>query len=179
MRIHLCLLALLLIAGCTGTGKIEEAGNEDLVEVGDTATVNYIGKIEGKVFDTNIESTGKAAGLKDKAYAPLRFKVGAGHMIDGFDKGVVWMRKGETKELIIPPEEGYGPTDKELIKLFPIEEGMSMDVGGVVEFRLADQTVRGIVLGTNGTHMVVDFNHILAGKTLIFEVTVLDIEKAT
>ena len=176
MKTQFCLLAALLVLGCTGGGEEEKDAN--LVEVGDTISVNYIGRVGTEVFDTSIESAGKAAGLGDKPYAPLSFKVGAGHMIEGFDSGVVWMRKGETKEIIIPPEKAYGAPNPELLKVFPMRDDQPMEPGMSVEFSTQGQSIRGVVREINGTHMLVDFNHRLAGQTLTFEVTVVDIQKA-
>lgn len=65
---------------------------------GDTVVVNYIGKLEnGTVFDS---SEGKD---------PFSFVLGAGHVIKGWDEGVVGMKIGEIKQLTISPEKAYGP----------------------------------------------------------------------
>jgi len=82
-----------------------------MVVSGDTIWVWYKGTLEdGTLFDTNMEEVAKEYGAYDsrKPYFPLEFEVGAGQMIAWFDKGVVWMRMGETKTITILPEDAYG-----------------------------------------------------------------------
>lgn len=71
----------------------------ETVENGDNIEVNYIGTLEnGEEFDSSYTRN-----------QTLAFPVGAGQMIPGFDAGVVGMKLGEEKNLILPPEEAYGP----------------------------------------------------------------------
>ncbi|NQV88471.1 MAG: FKBP-type peptidyl-prolyl cis-trans isomerase [Parcubacteria group bacterium] len=68
---------------------------------GSVVTVNYTGKFaDGTVFDSS-ESHGQ----------PFQFLLGAGQVIKGWDQGVVGMKIGEKKTLVVPPELGYGPND--------------------------------------------------------------------
>lgn len=82
------------------TGKTK---NEELIaENGDTILVNYTGKLEdGTVFDSSYE--------RNQAF---NFTLGAGEVIKGWDEGILGMKKGEKKQLVIPPEKGYGNQDK-------------------------------------------------------------------
>ena len=184
-------LAVLLASGCidqaqentAGTGLVtmDSATNANLVEVGDTVSVNYIGALEdGTIFDTSYEETAKQAGLYNpqRSYEPLVFNVGAGQMIQGFDEGVQGMSKGEEKEIRIPPEKGYGQINPDAIFQVPVdtlkENNITPEVGMVL------QSPAGLVLivQVNETHATLDANHELAGKTLIFTVKVEDIQKA-
>ena len=75
----------------------ETVGTGAAAQPGDTVTVNYTGKLaDGTVFDTSI---GKA---------PFSFVLGAGNVIPGWDQGLVGMKVGGTRVLIIPPSLGYG-----------------------------------------------------------------------
>jgi len=124
---HLILPALILliaISGCT----TEKSG---IVGEGDTVKVDYVGRLEnGNVFDTSFEDVAVEDGLYDPArrYEPLQFKVGAGQMIPGFDRGVLGMKVNETKNITIPPEEAYGEHDPAKVNVMsrvfeiPIEE---------------------------------------------------------
>ena len=77
----------------------KEMGTGQPVEKGDTVLVLYTGTFKnGKVFDTNKKPDGK----------PLPFQVGGGNVIPGFDEGLVGMRNGGVRRLIIPPELAYG-----------------------------------------------------------------------
>lgn len=71
-------------------------GNE--VQVGDTVAVHYVGTLqEGQEFDNS-----------RKRGEPFEFKVGSGMVIEGWDKGLVGMKVGGHRVLVIPPEMGYG-----------------------------------------------------------------------
>jgi peptidylprolyl isomerase len=147
------------------------------VENGNTISVDYVGKLEdGTVFDTSIKEAAVEAGIYNemRTYEPLTFTVGAGQMITGFDKGVVGMTVGDKRVLKIPPEEAYGEYDPELSRELPIE---TVNFTPEVGMQLATNTgLRGIVTQVGEKSFIVDFNHELAGKTLIFEVTVVSME---
>jgi FKBP-type peptidyl-prolyl cis-trans isomerase 2 len=101
---------------------------EKTVEKGDKISVNYIGSFEeGKVFDTSIESVAKANDLfsPDATYEPFNFNVGKtpSEAIEGFEEGVIGMKVGETKHLIIPPEKAY-PINSSKIHVIPIEDNI-------------------------------------------------------
>jgi len=76
-----------------GAGKVAENGN--------IVSVHYTGTLKnGTKFDSSLDRE-----------APFNFKLGAGQVIEGWDLGVVGMKIGETRKLIIPPEFGYGSQD--------------------------------------------------------------------
>lgn len=147
------------------------------VENGDTISVDYIGKLEdGTIFDTSVKEVAIQAGsynqLRD--YKPLAFNVGAGQMIKGFDEGVIGMQVGEEKTLKIPPEEAYGEYREELARELPIN---AVDFTPEVGMHLAtDNGLTGSITRVSESNFVVDFNHELAGKTLIFDIKLVSIE---
>lgn len=78
----------------------EVIGTGAVAEVGDTVQVHYTGKFEnGQVFETSLGG------------APIPFVLGAGQVIPGWDQGLVGMREGGKRLLIIPPSLGYGSQD--------------------------------------------------------------------
>ena len=106
---------ILLVAGCSKDDKnmSGELIIEDII-VGQGAeavkysiiTVNYTGWLEdGTKFDSSLNS----------GREPLRFTLGAGQMIQGFDQGIVGMKVGGKRKLTIPPNLGYGSQDKGII----------------------------------------------------------------
>ncbi len=109
------LLLLIAISGCV----TEKPG---IVNEGDIVKVDYVGRLEdGTVFDTSLEDVAMEAGLYDPArrYEPLQFKVGAGQMIPGFDRGILGVKVNETKNITIPPEEAYGEYDPAKVNVIP------------------------------------------------------------
>lgn len=155
--------------------------NDTAIEKGNTITVDYVGKLQdGTVFDTSIESIAKESGKysSGRNYDEwLTFVAGAGQMIAGFDQGVIGMKVGETKTVSIEPKDAYGERDQ--AKLLTIKKDQIPD---------ADQYKVGMqVMSQNGQifkvyevkkdEIVFDANHELAGKTLIFDITIKDIQK--
>jgi FKBP-type peptidyl-prolyl cis-trans isomerase len=77
----------------------------EAAKTGDTVSMNYTGRLEnGTVFDSNVDP-------KFKHVEPFVFKLGAGQVIAGWDEGIVGMKVGEKKTLVIPPNKAYGPND--------------------------------------------------------------------
>jgi len=76
-----------------------QEGVGETAQEGDTVAVRYVGKLEnGAVFDSS-EAHGEA---------PFVFTIGAGQVIEGWERGVAGMKVGGTRTLVIPPELGYG-----------------------------------------------------------------------
>ncbi|HCY85656.1 MAG TPA: peptidylprolyl isomerase [Desulfobacteraceae bacterium] len=139
----------------------------EAIKSGDTIAVDYTGKLEnGEVFDT---SEGKT---------PLTFTVGAGMLIKGFDDAVMGMKKGESKTVTIPPEMGYGPRNDEAIVEIPrehIPEEIPLQEG--IQLQLQDPQGRPVpatVAEITDEMVKMDVNHFLAGKTLVFDITIAD-----
>lgn len=143
------------------------AETDKAVEQGDLVHVHYRGMLEDdSVFDTS------------EGREPLSFEAGAGDVIKGFDEAVMGMRVGQTKRVVIPPEEGYGPWNPELLtQVDRAAAGDAMVVPGmVVRMHTEDDDAEGIVTDVGDDTFTVDLNHPLAGKVLTFDVTVVRVE---
>ncbi|RYE17387.1 MAG: FKBP-type peptidylprolyl isomerase, partial [Sphingobacteriaceae bacterium] len=98
---------------------ITQAGNGPKLEIGDTAVVDYTGRLmnaKEKVFDTSIKEVAQKSDMFDKMrpYAPIKIEVGKKAVIPGWDEGLQLLNKGEKVTFIIPSslaygEQGYGP----------------------------------------------------------------------
>ena len=184
------LLLAFVAAGCIGSpsdqglGTTTENMRSDVLagspsaETGDTVYVNYVGKFEnGTVFDTNIESAAQNASLPPRdSYAPLSFVVGAGQMIKGFDDAVVGMRQGESKTITLQPQDAYGQWDPSQVISFPRSQINATDLTVGSALYSANGGM-GTVTAISGQNVTVDFNHPLAGKTLIFTIDMMRVDK--
>lgn len=116
--------------------KAEGNTQVDIVEVNDDIEVNYVGTLDdGEEFDSSYtrEQT-------------LPFTVGIGQMIPGFDAGVVGMKLGEEKTLVLAPEDAYGPaTISESVSIAELREFVGPDfeiaVGAVIPTAGGDATI--------------------------------------
>ena len=150
---------------------------------GDTVSVNYIGKLtNGQLFDTSIKEEAQKAGFPLRpSYAPISFKVGAGQMISGFDAAVVGMKIGEEKIVTLAPAQAYGEKSADAVVSVPLDKignASGLKVGALLYAQNgATGKVIEITNGTNGTARV-DFNHELAGETLVFTIRMVNITKA-
>ncbi len=135
---------------------------------GDTVKVHYTGRLEdGTVFDSSLERE------------PLEFTLGQGMVVAGFEQGVTGMKIGETKEIEVSPENGYGTHSPELTvqiarKQMPPE--ITLEKGLMLEVPLEDgSTQRVVVSEFDEQQVTLDGNHPLAGKTMIFDLNLVDI----
>jgi peptidylprolyl isomerase len=138
---------------------------KQIVERGDTVAVFYTGTLDdGSIFDSNVNGE------------PLRFIVGAGQMISGFEKGVEGMALGEEKDVHIPSSEAYGEKRKELIMDIPRKNfgTAQVKVGMGVQ---SDNGHQGVVMSVDENSVKVDFNPQLAGKDLNFRIKIAKIDK--
>ncbi|MBS1927653.1 MAG: peptidylprolyl isomerase [Ferruginibacter sp.] len=135
---------------------------------GDTVKVHYTGKLSsGEQFDSS-------AGRE-----PLEFTVGAGQMIKGFDAAVPGMNVGDKKTIQIAPADGYGDRSDDAIINFPAENvpaDMKLEPG--MQLSLSNQQGQPfpvVVLEVKPDVVVLDANHFLAGKELIFDIELVEI----
>ncbi|MBX0321712.1 peptidylprolyl isomerase [Halomicroarcula sp. F13] len=154
------------------------------IERGDGVSIEYVGRFEdGSVFDTSRLDVAQEEGLLDaqdtdpEDYAPLAFTVGAGDIIEGLDEALVGMADGEEATVTVPPEKAYGEADDEKVREYDPETfeamvGKAPEVGLHVE---AENGLHGDVTAVRDDAVSVDFNHELAGRTLVFDVEVVDV----
>ena len=91
---------------------VTKKGKGQKVEIGRDVKINYTGRLlDGKVFDTSVESVAKENGLynPNAPYQPLAYRVGEQRFIAGWEKGVINQTEGSKVTLIIPSDLGYGP----------------------------------------------------------------------
>jgi FKBP-type peptidyl-prolyl cis-trans isomerase SlyD len=117
----------------------------------------------------------------NKGQEPLKYTQGAKQIIPGLEKGVAGMKVGEEKRVKVKPEDGYGPVDSKALQEFPKEKvPQEMQKVGTQLMLKGPQgqafPVR--VKEIKEKTVVMDMNHPMAGKTLVFDVKILDIQAA-
>jgi peptidylprolyl isomerase len=135
---------------------------------GDVVKVHYTGKLtSGELFDSSTDRE------------PLEFTIGAGQMIKGFDAALPGMLVGDKKTINIPAADAYGERSEEAIINFPkenvppdvkLEPGMTLTLSNQ-----AGQPIPVIVIELTDDAVILDANHFLAGKDLIFDIELMEI----
>jgi FKBP-type peptidyl-prolyl cis-trans isomerase 2 len=138
------------------------------VKNGDVINIHYTGTLsDGTVFDSS------------EGRDPLKFTVGEGMVITGFDKGVLDMEINQEKTININELEAYGPYNADMIIEMPIDQvpaDMNPTVG--MEVHLSDpegNVMPVIVTELNDKTIKLDANHPLAGKDLTFKLQLVSI----
>ncbi|CCQ37765.1 FKBP-type peptidylprolyl isomerase [Natronomonas moolapensis 8.8.11] len=154
------------------------------IEQGDRVRLDYVGRFEdGTVFATSRPAVATEHDLlppEEGDPTPLSFTVGAAEVIDGLESAVIGMKVGAEATVRVPPEEAYGEHDPDRVREYDPEAFEAMvgeppEIGTHVE---AKNDLHGDVTAVTDESVQVDFNHELAGRTLRFDIEVLDVESA-
>lgn len=112
---------------------------------------------------------------------PASFKVGDGNLLPGFEQALFGLKAGDKRTLSILPEQGFGQPNPQNVQIMPRDQFQDMELaeGLLVIFNDAAKTeLPGVVKAFDEQQVTVDFNHPLAGKTLAFEVEIIDVQPA-
>jgi FKBP-type peptidyl-prolyl cis-trans isomerase SlpA len=137
------------------------------IKEGASVSVNYTGRLEdGTIFDTSIQ----------EGREPLTATLGQGQLIPGFENGLMGMTVGEKRTIEITPEQAYGEINPELVSEVPLDrvpEGVK--VGDQLQGQNQYGPVNVVVREIKEDAVVLDMNHPLAGKKLIFDLEVVSV----
>ncbi len=143
-------------------------------EPGNLVYINYTAKVKdtGEAVETTLEEESKKLGIYDQTrrYEPRLVAVGENWVLKGLDDEIAKMEIGEKKSVELTPEKAYGERDPALLRMIPLrkfgEKAAELGNGDVVEI---DNRI-GVVRFVGSGRAQVDFNHRLAGKTLVYDV---------
>lgn len=136
---------------------------------GDRVAVHYTGRfLDGQIFDTSLARN-----------EPLEFILGAGQVIKGFDDAIHGMKLYEQKTVTIAPEDAYGVRNEQYIIHVPVSqlpEDLNPQIGDELVLRLQDgNNFPVIVADLTDDTITLDGNHPMAGKTLVFDIQLIEI----
>ena len=135
-----------------------------MIKNGSNVKVHFTGKLaDGTIFDSSLERN------------PLEFQIGAGQVIEGFESGLMGKKVGDKFEVTIPVDKAYGEVREDLIINVPNEnvpEGVQ--VGQSLQANVNGNLVDFKVENVSETQTTLNANHPLSGKSLIFEIEVID-----
>lgn len=135
---------------------------------GDSVKVHYHGTLnDGTVFDSTYEES------------PLDLTIGEGEIIPGFEEALEGMDEGEKKNITVEPENAYGEYNERGVVQVPREnlpEDIEPEKGMMLQLNTPeDQVVYVTVTEIDEENVTLDANHPLAGKTLNFDIELLQV----
>ena len=143
------------------------------VQQNDRVTISYIGKLEnGTTFQATTDSE------------PLVITIGNLDVPPTLEQAILGMSEGDKKLVKIEPDEGYGPRRKDLLQTLNkniMGAGINPQVGMILSLKVKkdgqEHPVPATVVEVNQDTIVVDYNHPLSGHNLLYDITVISIEK--
>ena len=138
-----------------------------MVTQGSTVEVHYTGKFPNdEVFDTS------------EGRDPLQFQVGTGQIIPGFENAILGKNVGDKVTINIPASEAYGDVRNELFVQVPLDKlPGEVEVGQTLQADSGNgETVMVVVEQVNEDHVIINGNHPLAGKDLVFDIEIVSVQ---
>ena len=132
-------------------------------KAGDTVRVHYEGQLsDGTIFDSSLERE------------PIEFILGQDTVIPGFEQALIGMEVGESKDVSIPPEDGFGEYSEDLvvnIEKSILPPDINPELGMQLEVSSEEETPRVFTIAEIAEDSVtLDGNHPLAGKEIAFKI---------
>lgn len=142
-----------------------------IIENGSNITMHFALKLsEEQIVDSTFDNEAAS------------FVLGDGNLLPGFEEFLLGLKAGDHQTFSVPPEKGFGqpnPQNMQDMKRSDFAVDMPVAPGLMVSFADAQGAeLPGVISEVNGDWVTVDFNHPLAGKTLIFEVQILEVQNA-
>jgi len=145
-------------------------------EKGDFVLIDYTAKVRetGEVFDTTIEDVAKKEKLhkEGEIYEPKLVVIGEGWVLKALDESLPNLEPNKAAPVEIPPDKAFGSRDPEKVRLVPLRRLTAKGITPQLGMRLELEGKLAVVRTIGAGRVQLDFNPPLAGKTLVYEVTV-------
>ena len=137
-----------------------------MIQQGSNVKFHYTLTVDGETLDSSREGD------------PLAYVHGAGNIVPGLERELEGMAAGESKNVTVAPEDGYGPHLPEACHEVPkkaFSDPSALKPGDRVSGQAQDQEFEAVVTAVGDETISLDLNHPLAGKTLQFEVEIVEV----
>lgn len=115
------------------------------------------------------------------ANKPLGFTIGKGKVLKGLEQGVIGMRAGQSRTITVPPDQGYGRRNPDLVitvKKTELPTQNDIKIGRTVQYmNESGVMVNFLIIAADQDTVTLDANHPFAGQELIYEVTMISVEE--
>jgi FKBP-type peptidyl-prolyl cis-trans isomerase SlpA len=136
------------------------------IDTGTTVTLHFSLVLEnGHVVDSNFDT------------APATFTVGDGNLLAGFENSLMGLVDGDEREFLIQPENAFGQHNPQNVQAVERNnfENEELELGTMFSFQNGDGELPGVVVEVQDNEVMVDFNHPLAGQSILFKVKIISV----
>ena len=136
------------------------------IQTGTSVTLHFSLALEnGHIVDSNFEGN------------PATFSVGDGNLLPGFESSLLGLEVGDEREFIISPENAFGQHNAQNVQA--VDRGnfdeSELEIGSILSFQNGDGELPGVIISLEENQVMVDFNHPLSGKNIVFQVKIVEI----
>ena len=136
------------------------------VQTGTSVTLHFSLALEnGHIVDSNFEGN------------PATFSVGDGNLLPGFESSLLGLEVGDEREFLISPENAFGQHNAQNVQA--VDRGnfdeSELEIGSILSFQNGDGELPGVIIALEENQVMVDFNHPLSGKNIVFQVKIVEI----
>lgn len=136
------------------------------IQAGTSVTLHFSLALEnGHIVDSNFEGN------------PATFSVGDGNLLPGFESSLLGLEVGDEREFIISPENAFGQHNAQNVQA--VDRGnfdeSELEIGSILSFQNGDGELPGVIIALEENQVMVDFNHPLSGKNIVFQVKIVEI----
>ena len=153
----------LVLVGCE---KLNLWNRARIIQNGSKVKFHYTLKVDGKLVDSSSGGT------------PMEYVHGSGQIVPGLEEQMAGLKAGDKKQVTVLPEKGYGPFNPKAIQKVSkkaIQNAKDLKVGSVLSGKAGDRPFRAIVKAISKDELTLDLNHPLAGKTLNFDIEIVEV----
>ena len=136
------------------------------IQTGTSVTLHFSLALEnGHIVDSNFKGN------------PATFSVGDGNLLPGFESSLLGLEVGDEREFIISPENAFGQHNAQNVQ--SVDRGnfdeSELEIGSILSFQNGDGELPGVIIALEENQVMVDFNHPLSGKNIVFQVKIVEI----
>ena len=146
------------------------------MQKGDFILINYVGKVKetSEVFDTTVEEVAKTEHLykEGEIYEPKLVVIGESWVLKALDEALTTMEINTPSTVEIPADKAFGQRDPEKIKRVPLRQLLAKEINPAIGARIEYQGKMASIRSIGAGRVLLDFNPPLAGRTLVYDVTV-------
>jgi len=147
-----------------------------MIKKGDFIEIDYVGRVKStnQIFDLTDNKAAKENNLNiEKELKPIVICVGEKNLLKDIDNNLIGKEIGKDYEIDVKPENGFGKRDPRLMKLINVNVFKKSNIMPVPGLQVNIDGMLGTIRSFSGGRVIVDFNHPLADKELVYKIKII------